>query len=304
MNYRILILLLFFSLVAFAQNYTQKYNSIKNRTEFFDSNGQMIGYKFWNSLKGQWEVYDVANNNRTEDLYGSYTPSIDLELVNKVLNSKQTKYDLNLNRVYGHLELIKSNIYNRFSDSQKRNMALERFSIMEKSINDNPQDYSKNIVTNQMISLINTNYYEIIELVESEFQQSNSYSVESLNVQTSQQVVNEETILSGRFRANLIQEYELDNNLKTYVLVNQLNVISELFIDNEGYRFKRGNSDWLGSRLKYTGWDDSTNSHLFSDDYNQKIAIKSNFSSITWYINKVGEDYEKIIIYNNMTRIN
>ncbi len=304
MNYRILILLLFFSLVAFAQNYTQKYNSIKNRTEFFDSNGQMIGYKFWNSLKGQWEVYDVANNNRTEDLYGSYTPSIDLELVNKVLNSKQTKYDLNLNRVYGHLELIKSNIYNRFSDSQKRNMALERFSIMEKSINDNPQDYSKNIVTNQMISLINSNYYEIIELVESEFQQSNSYSVESLNVQTSQQVVNEETILSGRFRANLIQEYELDNNLKTYVLVNQLNVISELFIDNEGYRFKRGNSDWLGSRLKYTGWDDSTNSHLFSDDYNQKIAIKSNFSSITWYINKVGEDYEKIIIYNNMTRIN
>lgn len=304
MNYRILILLLFFSLVAFAQNYTQKYNSIKNRTEFFDSNGQMIGYKFWNSLKGQWEVYDVANNNRTEDLYGSYTPSIDLELVNKVLNSKQTKYDLNLNRVYGHLELIKSNIYNRFSDSQKRNMALERFSNMEKSINDNPQDYSKNIVTNQMISLINSNYYEIIELVESEFQQSNSYSVESLNVQTSQQVVNEETILSGRFRANLIQEYELDNNLKTYVLVNQLNVISELFIDNEGYRFKRGNSDWLGSRLKYTGWDDSTNSHLFSDDYNQKIAIKSNFSSITWYINKVGEDYEKIIIYNNMTRIN
>ena len=45
-----------------AQQITQKYNSLYERTEFFDSYGRMIGYAKYNSLYDRLEYYDKNGN--------------------------------------------------------------------------------------------------------------------------------------------------------------------------------------------------------------------------------------------------
>lgn len=45
-------------MVANAQSLTQKYNSLMDRTEFFDSYGHMVGYAKYNKLMERIEYYD------------------------------------------------------------------------------------------------------------------------------------------------------------------------------------------------------------------------------------------------------
>jgi len=83
------IILLLFAVIsiaigALAQSYTQKWNDLYKRTEFFDSYGRMIGYAKYNDLYNRMEYYDANGNlqkteqrnnvyNRTEtkDRYGN-----------------------------------------------------------------------------------------------------------------------------------------------------------------------------------------------------------------------------------------
>ena len=45
------IVLLCISTLLWGQNYTQKYNELYDRTEFYNSYGNLIGYAKYNSLK-------------------------------------------------------------------------------------------------------------------------------------------------------------------------------------------------------------------------------------------------------------
>lgn len=56
---KLLLLLLFFgiSLLGYAQSY-QKYNDFLDRTEFYDSYGNMTGYAKYNSFLDRVEYYD------------------------------------------------------------------------------------------------------------------------------------------------------------------------------------------------------------------------------------------------------
>ena len=48
-----------FSLCVKAQDYTQKWNELFQRTEFYDSHGHMIGYAKYNDLYKRLEYYDA-----------------------------------------------------------------------------------------------------------------------------------------------------------------------------------------------------------------------------------------------------
>ena len=71
------IILFLFALVitagAYSQSYTQKYNSLYDRTDFFDSNGSLIGYAKENTLYNRLEYYDANGNllkyEKHNDLY-------------------------------------------------------------------------------------------------------------------------------------------------------------------------------------------------------------------------------------------
>lgn len=64
MKNKITISLFFFTILFSAQlpSSTEKWNSTLERYEFFDSNGEITGYKKYNSYKKQWEIIDFQKN--------------------------------------------------------------------------------------------------------------------------------------------------------------------------------------------------------------------------------------------------
>ena len=86
---KILFLLLFIiSMVCNSQTYTEKYNSVNNRYEFFNSSGQMIGYQIYNSLNKQWETYTVEPPKAEE-----YRSTFNTGLAMTALQKRQNDYD-------------------------------------------------------------------------------------------------------------------------------------------------------------------------------------------------------------------
>ncbi len=45
------------ALCACAQTFTEKWNDFHKRTEFFDANGRLTGYKKWNDFHNRWEYH-------------------------------------------------------------------------------------------------------------------------------------------------------------------------------------------------------------------------------------------------------
>lgn len=58
----ILITLISCVLGASAQSYTQKWNDLYKRTEFFDSYGRMVGYAKYNDIYNRMEYYDAGQS--------------------------------------------------------------------------------------------------------------------------------------------------------------------------------------------------------------------------------------------------
>ena len=48
--------------VSGAQTYTQRWNDIYRRTEYYDSNGRMIGYAKYNDVYDRMEYFDANGN--------------------------------------------------------------------------------------------------------------------------------------------------------------------------------------------------------------------------------------------------
>ena len=57
-----ILLLLLVSLTTWSQNLTQKYNQLYDRTEFYNSYGNLVGYAKYNSLYKRLEYYDANGN--------------------------------------------------------------------------------------------------------------------------------------------------------------------------------------------------------------------------------------------------
>lgn len=97
-KYLVLFLLAFTtSTICVAQTYTEKYNSLYNRYEYFDSQGNLIGYKKWNSLYERWE-YHEEKPQQSQRNYGEYVQPYDMDLIYKALELKQRQYDQAIER--------------------------------------------------------------------------------------------------------------------------------------------------------------------------------------------------------------
>lgn len=62
MRISMLILLLISNIIVYSQSGTKKFNPLKARYEFYDSNNRMIGYEKYNSILERHEYYDAQNN--------------------------------------------------------------------------------------------------------------------------------------------------------------------------------------------------------------------------------------------------
>lgn len=177
-----IIIFLFSSTFLYSQTYTEKYNSINNRYEYYNSSGYMIGYKQWSSINNQWEYYSI-NNKRTKTDYGKYVQPVNLELANKALSSRQNSYDRNITRVSNHIEQLNANLFNYFSDDKNnRNNAMRRWSNGIQEFWTFNIDYSSTSKTQNAISLLNNSYYQFIDDFENIYRESNAdYNINSVS---------------------------------------------------------------------------------------------------------------------------
>lgn len=56
---------------VYAQDYTQKWNSLYQRTEYYDTYGNMIGYSKYNELYKRNEYYDAIGNLKKTESYNN-----------------------------------------------------------------------------------------------------------------------------------------------------------------------------------------------------------------------------------------
>lgn len=157
--------LCFLSFYSWSQSMTSKYNSLYKRYEYFDSDGQMVGYKQWNSLHKQWEYFDSSSNKRKTD-YGNYVSPIDLGLVSQALTQRQKRYNSNVQKVKNHLSFIYDG-FDNLNSQERTNMAYILFQKRMKSFFqvNNKLDYSSNNIYNQVISRITDIAIDVVEEV-------------------------------------------------------------------------------------------------------------------------------------------
>lgn len=148
----ILVTFLLISLNIFSQTSTEKWSSLNNRYEYFDSSGYMTGYKEYNSLMGTWDYYSEKQRPR-QNQYNPIVNPINENLVRQVLSSKQARYDGNVTRVRNAIADITDKM-NALEISVERNESMiERLNNEYVNvISGKNYDYSSQNVTNQIIN--------------------------------------------------------------------------------------------------------------------------------------------------------
>src|SRR5690606_21028781 len=117
MKYFILLFFLCISSGMVSQNYTEKYNDLQQRYEYFGSDGRMVGYKKYNSLSEQWEYTDLTSSNNSQSgryivhdygkVKSNYNMGLGMQQVkahnqaslNKALQARENQWNGNVKRL-------------------------------------------------------------------------------------------------------------------------------------------------------------------------------------------------------------
>lgn len=86
-----------------SQNYTEKYNSTRSRYEYFDSRGNLIGYKKYNSISNRWEYTDLQNDSKRRRYSDPKSP-YDWDFIERAMQQKQQAIDNNTNYIYEKID--------------------------------------------------------------------------------------------------------------------------------------------------------------------------------------------------------
>jgi hypothetical protein len=141
------LLLLFLCASVYSQTISEKWNSMYNRYDYTDSNGNLVGYKGYNTLTESWE-YTSVNSSRTNQNI-SYQQPINLQLLDRALASKQAQYDKRQIAYNKGFQIVKEMIeYCRKEIKQSYPEIQSLFSTrfeneVVKVINDKNYDYSR-----------------------------------------------------------------------------------------------------------------------------------------------------------------
>lgn len=146
-----LFFLFLISYYSYSQDYTQKWNEYLNRYEFFDKRGNMTGYKKYNSYLQSWEYYNLNSENN----YNTVKSSINAELIQNALNSRQESYNRNVRKINDIVDIIKNEFITQSKSSQIYNIMINRFyKEYINNINNNSYDLSNNSQTDKIINYL------------------------------------------------------------------------------------------------------------------------------------------------------
>lgn len=130
----------------FSQTVSEKYNSITKRYEYFDSSGNMIGYKSYNSLSQQWEYYDLKNSqyrmqNSRQPYQYSAPAQVDISPLGDAASVLQGRYDSNSQKIMNTLKVITEQINELDISENQRTLIIKTFF---KHFEDNQRNFNLN----------------------------------------------------------------------------------------------------------------------------------------------------------------
>jgi hypothetical protein len=91
----ILSLFLFISFYSYSQTISEKWNSVYNRYDYTDGNGNLVGYKGYNSITQSWEYTSLNTPDPRVAQYNEPQSPIDLQLLDRALAANQARYEKN-----------------------------------------------------------------------------------------------------------------------------------------------------------------------------------------------------------------
>lgn len=147
-----------YSSAGLAQTITEKYNTLNHRYEYFDGNGNMIGHKTYDNLRDEWVYTTVPQQPNS-----TYIEPINLELVEKALSTKQSKYDANVEKINNAVIDMRNKLtFSSFSketiEKIKKRFNSEYMDVMYSK----KYDYSNNNTTRQIINWLYQGFDKIV----------------------------------------------------------------------------------------------------------------------------------------------
>lgn len=274
---KLIIIFFFFSIHSNSQTLTEKWNSLYERYEYFDSNNTLVGYKKYNSLYGRWEYYDLkkeSNNNNGNNLQArSALP--DLNVLDQALTERQRRYDLNKSKISYLLDDIFNQINKMISDRYNPGNIDVGFQINHRFIkeyvnvyNEKKYDLSSNNLTEQVYNWLKNGYNKIYN---EEFKKYNS-------IQKTKETY--KLKFSGEYLVKKVFEQKWDNNRWIDVKYEYNN--AGVYFGEGFINFWRGDNIKSGRALVFENYDAENSIFNFSSEHGD-VLIDEKLNQIIFY---------------------
>jgi hypothetical protein len=115
-------LLLLVTSISYSQSFSEKWNTVYQRYDYYDTYGNLIGYKKWNANYGRWDYTQLNSNTYGKNVYQVEAPieqGGDLELAQKILIEKQRQYDISQSRLNNDIHNLPYNSSDKYSTELK-----------------------------------------------------------------------------------------------------------------------------------------------------------------------------------------
>lgn len=159
----------------FSQTATKKFNSFQNQYEYFDSNGNMIGYEKYNSFSKQWEYYTTNNTSQSRQPTQYRDPQqLDISALGNAMTTKQNNYNYNVQQLQNAVNTISDQIKNLDLSYEQRKLISDTFQQnCVNEINRTRINYSSANETNRIIKWL----YDSLNIIIKNVQSSNTKSI-------------------------------------------------------------------------------------------------------------------------------
>ena len=285
---------LLFTLTVSAQTLTEKWNNITKQYEYYNSNGDLVGYKKYNSINKSWEYYDA----NPQPNY--YTPksNINVELTQRVLEHKQNQYDNNVKGVQNAINDLRNQVQSLGVDNSVIEKIKNRFNkeYIDK-LNNTRYDYSNSNTASQIINWL---YSGINSIISQEYQKYNSEIEQKEALKN--QIQNELYYAKGGYTTTEVTEEKYNPFTKTYELISKDTTLTKVYFDIGRLHYFRQNFGlWRVFEWTYTHAADEFHI-LTSLNGLTLIKIGVRFDYIEFYEEKVGDVYTKRYTYKNLKK--
>lgn len=256
-----LIATLLISFGSLAQSYTEKYDSLNQRYEYFNNQGTMVGYKYYDGLNQAWVYKDLSEKPKS-----TYIDPINNELIQQVLSSKDRKYESNVQKIQNAISDINSKILTLSEDEETKNIIRTKFNDVVNGLNSKNRDYSNNNTANQIVQYL----YEMANTITKQTTFKKSYFKDNEIVSFMQ--------YHGGYDIPIIKEYVMKNNL--WVLTKTDKGNNQFYYDGDVIYFKRGETLWKNRPIKFRNNNPLLKGNWFDSPYGE-VFITDDFKICT-----------------------